>query len=157
MACIIRFLFQGKVYAFQSEIQKTIRYPYPFVFINYPDQLDHINLRDTERYPLLIPTVYSERALEGKPEDCLSGHLLDLSESGCLLKTEQRFESETLLFLAFDLPNGDSVLNLAGKVKRISRKEESYHLGLHFVVSEDPDIEKIKIYLSYLNLLRIQT
>jgi c-di-GMP-binding flagellar brake protein YcgR len=157
MDCVVRFIFQGKVYAFQSQVQKAIRYPYPFVFINYPPKLAQINLRSTERYPILIPTVYSERALEGIQEGSLSGQLLDLSESGCLLETDQRFEMETLLFLAFKLSNQDSIMNLAGKVKRISRKEESYHLGLQFVVSEDPDIEKIKIYLSYLNLLRIQT
>lgn len=156
MPCIIRFICQGKVYAFPSEIQRTVRYPYPFVFINYPQELDHINLRNTERYPIRIPTVYSEQALEGTHDGCPSGQLLDLSETGCLLETDQRFDLETLLFLAFNLPNQEPIKNLSVKVKRISRKEEAYQLGLQFVVSEDPDIEKIRNYLSYLQSLRIQ-
>lgn len=156
MACIIRFLFQGKVYAFQSEIQKTIRYPYPFVFINYPQDLDCINLRNSERYPIRIPTVYAKEAQEGDSEGHPCGQMCDLSAKGCLLETNQPFELDTLLFLSFSLPNQEPIKNLAAKVRRISKKEEVYHLGLQFVDSRNQVIEKIGGYLSYLESLQIQ-
>jgi c-di-GMP-binding flagellar brake protein YcgR len=156
MPCIVRFLFQGKVYAFETEIIRTVRYPYPFVFIHYPQELDYINLRNSERYPIRIPAVFSEQAIEGSVEGNPEGRMLDLSERGCLLEAKRLFDLDTLLFLAFNLPNEEMIMNLAAKVRRISRKEETYYLGLQFLVSEDPDIEKIRRYLAYLEALQIQ-
>jgi len=158
MSCVVRFLFQGKVYGFESQIQQTSKYPYPFVFINYPKELNYINLRSSERYPIRIPAVYSKEALAilGSLEGHPAGVMLDLSEKGCLLETNQSIELETPLFLAFNLPNQELIQNLAAKVKRISRKDEAYQLGLMFMVSEDPDIEKIRNYLSFLSGLQIQ-
>jgi c-di-GMP-binding flagellar brake protein YcgR len=156
MPCVVRFLFQGKVYAFQSEIIRTIRFPYPFVFIQYPQKLDYINLRNSERYPIRIPTVFSKQAMEGPLEGILEGRILDLSDRGCLLETNQAVELDALIFLAFTLPNEESIKNLAVKVRRISKKEEAYYLGLQFMISEGPDLEKINRYLSYLQLLQVQ-
>jgi c-di-GMP-binding flagellar brake protein YcgR len=156
MPCIVRFLFQGKVYAFQSEILRVIRYPYPFIFIPYPQELNSINLREVERYSVRIAATFSEQAMERAGKENYRGTLIDLSDKGCLLEAEHSFNIDTLLFLAFNLPNEEPILNLACKVRRISKKEAIYHLGLQFLVSEDPDIEKINRYLSYLEGLRIQ-
>ena len=156
MKCIVRFLYQGKAYAFESEIQRTARYPYPFIFINYPDKLDNINLRNSERFSIRFPTFYNQEALEGALENYPSGMMLDLSEKGCLLETKQLLEQETLLFLAFNLPDQALIKNLVAKVKRISKKEEVYRLGMMFMVSEDPDIEKIRAYLSYMSAIQAQ-
>lgn len=67
MRCVARFLSQGKVYGFQSEIQKITRYPYPFIFINYPRHIDCINLRNTTRIPIRIPVVYSRQPITSSP------------------------------------------------------------------------------------------
>ena len=157
MKCIVRFLFQGKVYAFESEIRKTVKYPYPFVFISYPEKMDNINLRSSERYAIRLPAFYNQQALEDTLEKNPAGLLLDLSEKGCLLETGRPLEVETHISLAFALPNQTMIKNLAAKVKSISRKDETYRLGLIFMVSEHPDIEKIREYLSYLGGLQIQT
>ncbi len=156
MKCVVRFLSQGKAYAFESQIQKTIRYPYPFIFITYPLKLDNINLRNSERQPIRIPTSYNQQALEGPLEKYPAGLLLDLSEMGCLLETNQPLAPGTQVFLAFTLPNQEIIKNLVAKVKRISRKDEHYRLGLMFVVSEDPDSEKVKDYLFHLRALITQ-
>jgi c-di-GMP-binding flagellar brake protein YcgR len=156
MPCIVRFLFQGKIYAFQSEIIRTIRFPYPFVFIHYPQKLDYINLRNSERYPIRITTVFSKQTMEGPLEGNLEGRILDLSDRGCLLETNQPVELDVLIFLTFALPNEEAIQNLAVKVRRISKKEETYYLGLQFMISEGPEIEKINRYLSYLQLLQVQ-
>ncbi|MBA4393585.1 MAG: hypothetical protein C0407_08535 [Desulfobacca sp.] len=156
MPCIVRFISHGKVYAFKSEIIRTVRYPYPFVFIQYPQELDYINLRNSDRYHIRIPTDFSEQALEGSMEENPEGRLLDLSERGCLLTTTKHFDLDTLLFLAFNLPNEEMIMNLAAKVRRISRKDETYHLGMQFLVTEDPDIDKIRRYLTYLQALQLE-
>jgi c-di-GMP-binding flagellar brake protein YcgR len=156
MPCIVRFLFQGMVYAFQSKIIRVISYPYPFVFIEYPQKIDSINLRNDERYAVQIPAIFSEQAMESTEEGNLQGNLIDLSVTGGLLEVNRSFNSDTLLFLAFNLPNEELILNLACKVRRITKKEETYHLGLKFSVLEDPDIEKIKRYLGFLGTLKIQ-
>lgn len=157
MPCILRFLFQGKVYAFQSEIIRVVRYPYPFVFIRYPEEIDSINIREVERYSVRIVAAFSEQAMEREGEENFRGTLIDLSDRGCLLETDCSFTIDTLLFLAFNLPNEERILNLACKVRRIFKKEEYYNLGLRFLVSEDPDIEKIIRYLGYLEALKGQT
>ena len=156
MSCIVRFLYQGKAYAFESKIMRTSKYPYPFLFIRYPEDVDNINLRNSERYPIRIPVFFNRQALEGDLKNYSSGTLLDLSEKGCLLEGNESVEQEKILFLAFNLPNQEGIKNLAAKVKRISRRDEFYRLGMMFMVSEDPDIEKIKEYLSYLAALQIQ-
>jgi c-di-GMP-binding flagellar brake protein YcgR len=153
MRCIVRFLFQGKAFAFEADIQKAVRYPYPFIFVTYPDELVNINLRNSERHSVRLPVFYHHKAIE-KVSSALTGTILDLSEKGCLLETDQPQNPDTLLFLALTLPNQKTIRNLATKVRRVSRRDEKFLLGLMFMVSEDPDIEKIKEYLSHLKSLQ---
>ena len=155
MPCIIRFLHQGRAFAFQSIIDKVLRYPYPFIFVTYPSELDSLNLRDSERHNVRFQAVYHQKSAEDAPKDDQIGTILDLSDRGCLLETDQPQTQESLLLLSFKLPNQKAIKNLAAKVRRISRREESYRLGLMFMVSEDPDIEKIREYLSYLATFQV--
>jgi c-di-GMP-binding flagellar brake protein YcgR len=154
LPCVVRFLFQGKAFAFEAEIQKGVRYPYPFIFITYPTELDNINLRNSERHTVRLPVFYHHKAIE-KVSSAMTGNILDLSEKGCLLEADQSQPPDTLLFLALTLPNQKTIKNLAAKVRRVSRRDEKFQLGLMFMVSEDPDIEKIKEYLSHLKSLQI--
>lgn len=154
--CIIRFIFAGKVYAFESEIIRAVRYPFPLVFIQYPQALANINLRNVERHSIRIPAIYSLQAMEEHQKGNQEGRLLDLSAAGCLLETTHAIEVETLLFLAFRLPNEERIQNLVAKVRRASKKEEAYHLGLQFMITEDPDIEKIKRYIAHLQSSPVQ-
>lgn len=155
-SCIIRFIYEGKVYAFKSEIIRAVRYPFPLVFIQYPQALDNINLRNVERHNIRIPAIYSLKAMEEHQKGNPEGRLLDLSEAGCLLETIHSIEVGTMLFLAFRLPNEGRIQNLAAKVRRAFKKEETYHLGLQFMITEDPDIERIKRYLAYLLSSQVQ-
>lgn len=156
LRCVVRFLFQGKVYGFQSEIQKIARYPYPFIFINYPREIDCINLRKTSRIPLRIPVVYCREPIASSPAGYPTGYLLDLSDNGCLLETTEPLETGAAYFLSFELPNQDLIKNLPAQIKRVARKENSYHQGTMFQNTEGPEMAKVQEYLSYLKRLQLQ-
>ncbi|MBA4393586.1 MAG: hypothetical protein C0407_08540 [Desulfobacca sp.] len=155
MPCIVRFFFQGKEYSFKSEIQKILPNTYPLVFINYPQAFDSISLRNSERCSMRIPTVYSRQLLEGDQEEQPVGQMLDLSEMGCLLEADQCQELDDRLFLTFTLPNQDVIKNLEAKIRRISRKGDLHHLGVLFVNSTDPRLQKIRTYLSFLESFQL--
>jgi c-di-GMP-binding flagellar brake protein YcgR len=154
MPCIIRFLHEGKAFAFQSEIDKVLRYPYPFIFVTYPTELENLNLRDSERHNVRFPGVYNHKSADGTSKNDLPGVILDLSAKGCLFETVHPQNPDSIILVSFSLPNQKNIKNLAAKIRRVSKREETYRLGLMFMVSEDPDIEKINEYLAYLGSLQ---
>jgi c-di-GMP-binding flagellar brake protein YcgR len=154
MPCIIRFLYEGKAFAFQSVIDKVLRYPYPFIFVTYPRELENLNLRNSERHNVRFPAVYNHKSGDKTSKTDLQGTILDLSAKGCLLETDHPQNPDSIVLVSFSLPNQKDIKNLAAKVRRVSKREETYRLGLMFMVSEDPDIVKINEYLSYLGTLQ---
>jgi len=155
MPCIVRFLYQGKIYAFESRIMEIVKVPFPFIFTTYPEKLESINLRSTDRYPIQLSASFHLEGMEN--ENNSPGTLLDLSETGCLLRTDHPQKTETLLSLTFSLPNGESIKDLSVCVKRVSRNDVAFLLGLQFMGKEDRGIEKISKYLSHLKDLQINS
>jgi Tfp pilus assembly protein PilZ len=64
-----------------------------------------------------------------------TGIILDLSDGGALLSTEQPFPIGTSFFLSFELPNGDKVDYCKSLVRHVKADTESktYHIGVEFI------------------------
>jgi c-di-GMP-binding flagellar brake protein YcgR len=153
--CVVRFLSQGKVYRFQSRVRITTRYPYPFIFIDYPLNIDHLNLRKTNRVPVRLPVKFVTKTPEEAREKHQEGIILDLSGDGCLLMTSEPMTSEGTLYLTFSLPNQDLISNLAAVIRRSARKDEGYHHGVSFPAGQDIELVKVRTYLDCLEALQL--
>jgi c-di-GMP-binding flagellar brake protein YcgR len=153
--CIIRFVKEGKVYGFQSFIEKVIKSPLPFLLIKYPESIDQINLRSAIRYHVQLETFLSSHPSDSNVEDRFKGFIIDISEGGCLVKTIDSFPINTSLFLSFSLPETGEIKNLETRIARIYKKEEGHEIGLCFSNFEDPNHQQIRKYLDRIDKLQI--
>jgi c-di-GMP-binding flagellar brake protein YcgR len=153
--CIVRFVTDGKVYAFQSFILKVIKHPFSFLLIAYPQSVDQVNLRSSDRYRVKLDVSYSQNGQDSSDDDRSKGQLIDISEGGCLLKATAPCALETTLCLFFTLPEIGDIKDLEASVQRINKGEDDYELGLRFSNSQSPNHKLIRNYLNQIDKLQI--
>jgi len=74
---IVRFIVAGKVYGFESTVLGHVMRPSPLIFITFPNTIETINLRSSERVDTFIEA-------EGYIDDqIVRGVILDISVNGC--------------------------------------------------------------------------
>jgi c-di-GMP-binding flagellar brake protein YcgR len=103
---IVRYLHEGALFGFQSQIVDTITKPIPLMFLSYPKVVSRQEIRRYKRVDCFLP---SSAELSGKPSD---GAIINISRGGCL-------------FVA-DKPHGNGI----GQV------DEGATLGVSFTLSE---------------------
>ncbi len=113
---IVRYLFAGTVYGFQSNILGHTRQPFPLMFLSFPKLIARRELRKEARVDCHLP---AELMVKGQ---ACSGALVDLSPSGCRFaavaydkKTSPRIDSGTKMALSFHLPGSAEAYGVSGK------------------------------------------
>lgn len=146
---IVRYLSEGTIFGFRAYILKSVFKPAPLVFIDYPTEVEKIDLRRYKRAECALPCkVHSKGGI-------IAGILLDLSEGGCKvsIKNEEAetelWESDDMLVLECHLAGDDSTL-LTGIVRSITPNKSKTQLGLQFETL-DPGVKgAINTYVSEL-------
>ncbi len=147
--CLVKFISQGNIFAFQSTLIKTIFQPLPIFFLRYPSQIENVTLRKHSRiqtfiickvYPLKGTITLEEEQceMEMKPDKAV---MLDLSPEGALLEFSSPVVSlltgDTIL-LDFTLPNGSPLRHLPAKVRNIREDDTGGKVGVQFS-TKDPE------------------
>lgn len=135
--CVVRFLYQGVVHGFTSNVAYIVFNPFPMLCINYPRELETINLRGEKRFAVSISaTVCYQELGETKT---LEGTISDLSVSGCRLELPLFFDAGDVLDLSFRLLDGQEVKGLPGEVRNLrSNGDGRFEFGVRF---QDPHPE----------------
>lgn len=129
----VRFLRNGKVYAFRTTLMRVHNQP-PVLVLEYPEKVEFHNMRSDERVEIVFPARITESGgLAGKV-----GAVLDISASGARigLDTREGINVGAKLSLSFTLPNGVAVGDLATAVRNISDDNGKYLLGTSFLRHE---------------------
>lgn len=126
--CVVRYIHDGKVVGYRSEIRGAQTAPEPLLFLSFPERIEEILLRQHPRIPLnqAVSLIRDEgQAPTRSPfrPMPLVGVLQDLSVAGCRIALNGPVSSlapGTIVRLEFELPAVGHVTNLAGTVKNVS-------------------------------------
>ncbi|MBU0514289.1 MAG: flagellar brake protein [Proteobacteria bacterium] len=140
--CIIRFVDQGRVVGFSTEVIQIHYDPSPMLFVAYPEELEEVTLREAPRLHTAIPTAIQAESLGPEP---VQGMMVDLSEGGARILTRAKPAKEENLSLAFGLPSGRSYDDVAARVvSTAAGGEDEVQLGVKFLEIPPELAEEIK-------------
>lgn len=130
---VVRYLYKGTVFGFQSKLIEAISAPVRLLFVEYPKIIENYDLRSQERTDCFLPAKIEIRDEEEH------GAILDISEKGCrclikALKGEKlpstQIDERVTLTCQFPGIEGEQVVS--GNVKNISRDKQEMILGIEF-------------------------
>jgi len=130
---VVRYIYKGTVFGFQSKLIEAISTPVRLLFVEYPKIVENYDLRSQERTDCFLP---AKITIRNKGEH---GAILDISEKGCrcLIKA---LEGEKLpspqvderITLTCQFPGIEGEQVVSGNVKNISRDKREIILGIEF-------------------------
>jgi len=130
---VVKYLFEGALYAFQTTITESIRRPHGLFFLEYPKIVSNQNLRRGRRVDCFVLAEARFGGLKRR------GAVLDLSKSGCRLSLKQG--GDGLLGglcpgdqaeLVFRLNDEETPRTYPGAVRRRDKKGPLMLLGVEF-------------------------
>lgn len=136
---IVRYLLDGTVFGFQSQVLRTIGAPFHLTFLKYPDKIEEVSLRRTPRVQVVIPI---RRVNAGDGRECI----VNLSAMGALLQLTAPVNLDDVLNLSFTLPDGREILDMPSTVRRVEITRDRVLAGVQFEKNEK-DIAAIEDYL----------
>jgi len=152
---IVRYFNEGVVYGFESSLVNYLNKPEPLLFINYPDNIEVMELRKNKRVNCNIPAkVYINN-------QSYQGLIVDISIQGCRifidgLKNSEtnKIEKEEPIYLDLSSFTGKNQVQVKGNIKNINIQQNSLFLGAQFD-SQAESLKPVSDYLEYVeNFLR---
>lgn len=130
---IVRYLYDGTVFGFQSKIIDDLSAPRKLLFIEHPKIIARYELRSKKRIDCFLPAKIEIMDKEKQ------GVLTDISEKGCryqikTLKSEQlpSVQIDEKLILKFQFAGVEGEQPVSGKIKNIKKDEREMVLGIEF-------------------------
>ncbi len=147
---IVKYMYKGKMFGFQSRIIDLVHKPFKLVFIKYPDKIDSYDVRGYKRIECFLPA--NIRVAEHIIEGCIT----DISRTGCLftIETAQHEGSLNVLELideiriGFHLPGIEEELRVDAKQRSIKKDTDGSSLGIEFVKMDSSVQAKLIGFLS---------
>lgn len=146
---IVRFEYSGVIYGFESQVIKQYTSPYALWVIQYPEEIQSVNLRRSHRITTLL---LGKLVLNGRKSE---GAIVDLSEGGGMFITfDEGLKEGQRALLELTLPSGEILEGLSCLVKSVKRKGDKTLVGLLFhTQQEDKYPTLLSYYLSCAQLL----
>jgi c-di-GMP-binding flagellar brake protein YcgR len=140
--CVVRFVDEGEVIGFSSRVIQIHYEPTPLLFVEFPRDLEKINLRAQPRLRTSIPSTVRGPSLGEGPSP---GVLLDLSEGGAKILTSARPPAQEALTISFGMPSGRAFSELSAVVVSVNDKhDEKIEIGVRFTDTPPELVEEIK-------------
>lgn len=165
----VRYVDDGIVYGFRSEIISHVSNPVRLLFIELPKDVEALELRTTKRVDTVIKTVLT------KGEFRLAGVILNLSGGGCKIALPREYDQvtgdEEILWEEVALTRGDGVSlsfsvtrgNQAGDmdstvlledvrstVRRVESDERNFRMNLEFDREQADVIRHVDGYVEFI-------
>ena len=139
--CLVRYLVDGKLIGYESEVRTTQTSPVPLLYLAFPKTVEEIHLRKHVRVPsnepLLLIRVDGRGAVcvDSKGVSTMGGLVQDLSVAGCRVVFQQSrliFLLGSTVHLEFELIGIGHVSNLTGVIKNVAEHENTKSIGIEF-------------------------
>lgn len=147
----VRYINDSLVCGFNTTISGFIFTPVPLIFLNYPECIEILNMRNDDRVTCFIPAkIYWEG-------NDISGKIIDLSRGGCKIVADpfnvDRIPSINIeTDISFQLQDRDNKKNLClkSKIKRIVAEESKLILSFEFFEHHEEVEKTISDYVDIL-------
>lgn len=139
---VVRFVSGGMVYGYDSMLMKQYTTPVNLWVMRYPDEIQTVNLRKSQRVSTFIPSTLTSA------QGDVTGALIDISEGGGLFSSPNRVEAQSGQSAHMDmaLPGGERVEGLECKICSIKSVNGKVLLGINFNPRDTANIQKIKSF-----------
>lgn len=149
---IVRFIEDGVVYGFETDVWGTIIDPVKIIIIKYPNIISRYELREKKRYLCMLPGKLQ------KGQDIYPAIMIDVTENGCGIKIKARVSHLPLEFKVNDritlnvvLPGSERELSLPGNVRNLRHDNQEIFFGIRFIDVTMDMKNKINKYISFLS------
>jgi hypothetical protein len=151
---IIKSLYKGTIYAFRSKLMSIISKPSKLMFIEYPRQIEHHELRSHKRFKCSIVTQAEVNQKER------GGVIENISIGGCLciietFPTDKTLSSNLLnnnIPFRCHFPGSKGEVNFRGEIKNTKKKSDEIVVGIQFIYPNGTD-EVQNIINNYIQLI----
>ncbi len=146
-AILVKYLYDGTVYAFQSAIIEFIVEPINIIAIQYPRLVQHQELRDTKRSPCVIPAKAGTRTMD------VPIVVFDINKKGCRFKYQEnrdkkiRFHLNDAFTLHIKLPGISEEQSARVRVKNIQRQNNQVEIGVVYEAVQSMFLKRLADYL----------
>ncbi len=131
---IVRYVSEGCVYGFRTQVMAQITYPFPMVFLTYPRAIENVNLRKENRVECQVA---SELIIDDLP---YHGFILDLTSQGCkfLMRSSAAvpvppIELHQPVQVRTTIPGHTELRSFSGIVRSVQDEQDRAYLGIQFV------------------------
>ncbi len=151
---IIKSLYKGTIYAFRSRLISIISKPSNLMFIEYPLQIEHHELRSHERFKCNIVT---QTEINQKER---GGVIENISLGGCLCIIQTFLTEDNLIqdILNNDIPfrchfpGSKGEVSFQGEIRNTHKKSDELIVGIKFIYPDNTN-EVQKIINNYIHLI----
>lgn len=143
---LVRYMAEGTVYGFRTQIIDHMLKPVPLLFTAYPQQLERYELRKDTRLNCFIPATL-HTAVSHYPT-----YIVDLSEGGCRTnspgeKQAPQTSVDEQVVLELKLCGSDRLLMTSATVRNFQEMEGVVSLGLSFEAIEPEAKQSLRNFL----------
>jgi hypothetical protein len=130
---IVRYLYHGTVFGFQTKLIEAISKPARLIFLEYPKIIEHHDLRQQKRAHSLFPASIRIRGVTN------NGVIIDISKHGCRCHILQnnaahlppaQIDDEVSLTCKFPGIEGDH--EILGVIRNLKRSRKELSIGMQF-------------------------
>ena len=161
---VVRYVYESHIYGFRTSLLSLIREPILLFVLDYPREVETINLRKYERYDCFVPATV-KNVIADKATLDVQGYFRDISMTGCRFEALRPDYENTegvdvgdIVKVSVDFPNCDCVVTLQAEIKNMSVSSNELQLGLIyspnlFLASHQEAMEAIKSFIEYIQNL----
>jgi hypothetical protein len=146
---LIRYLYTGKLFGFESKLIEAVFGAIKLLFIAYPKIIEDYDLRSEERLACFFP------AKIGLKDQERHGVILDISRKGCRCLVKNQGDEKQLpvqiqdtVTLTFQLPGVEGEQVVSGEVKNITKDQQGMAFGVAFKGATSEIQQAIDQYIS---------
>jgi Tfp pilus assembly protein PilZ len=135
---IVRYLLDGTVYGFVTRLLHKQQGPLGMWLLEYPEVVEVKNLRRSPRIPLYLKA----HTADGEEWD-----MLDISNFGAAMATEETQFLGDEVELSFSLPDGSEIANLKSKIMRVNYSDQESIIGVSFDENDHEHLGRVRAYI----------
>ena len=149
---VVRYVYAGNVYGFNSAILNYVQKPALIVFLTYPIVVETVNLRKTQRVECLLPaTVKTDRG-------DYKAVIVDISQGGCRVcldhgaSQSSSFDIDQRIGLSFHLAGVAEEQVIDGRIRVLKKDAQISEMGIQFDENDKAVLNNVKQYMETASL-----
>lgn len=148
---LVRYLYQGAVYGFRTEVLNVVSTPAKLFFLSYPTKIEEYVTHQRDRFDCVLP---AGTMLDNEIIDLV---IIDISDEGCqcVIKTSSarsalynHMQVNKMLDIRVQFPGKEGTWRLPGRIRNMSKGQDRIVLGVKFEGLAPAASERIKEFIS---------